>query len=256
MIHALTDAMRALKPLFEGREAYAVHVKEGHANFVTDMDVKAQELLIEALRDLLPTALVMSEERANQPLSDAPTWIIDPIDGTTNFIRARRCSAVSVALTEGRRPVLAAVYQPYDDDMFTAELGKGARLNGRAIGASDLPLQKALVGYGTSPYHEDCWDDTLRACGVFLRRAVDLRRCGSAALDLCDIACGKLDVFFEMRLSPWDYAAGALLVTEAGGRIALDGKENAVFGEPKRVLAANAACFDDARGILDDILRK
>ena len=255
MIDALTNALRALKPLFDGREAYGVHVKEGHANFVTDIDVKAQSLLMDSLHGILPGADFVGEERANEPLSDKPTWIIDPIDGTTNFIRARRCSAVSVGLTVDKRPVLAAIYQPYTDEVFSAEIGKGARCNGQPIHVSDMPLDKALVGYGTSPYYEDLWDDTFGACREFLRRAVDLRRCGSAALDLCDIACGKLDIFFEMRLSPWDYCAGALLVTEAGGRISLDGKENGVFGEPKRVLAANAACFDAANEILNAINR-
>ncbi len=255
MRNALTEALRALKPLFDEHEKYQVHIKEGHANFVTDMDVRVQTELMERLHCLLPEAGFIGEERANDPLSDAPTWIIDPIDGTTNFIRGRRCSAVSVGLAVDKRPTLAAVYQPYTDEMYTAEIGKGAYLNGRRIVVSDKPLDQALVGYGTSPYYEELWDDTLRACGAFLRHAVDLRRCGSAALDLCDVACGRQDVFFEMRLSPWDYAAGALLVIEAGGRIALGGVENATLGEPARALAANAVCFDAAQRLLDEVLQ-
>lgn len=229
------------------------HAKEGHYNFVTDADVQVQRMLMSELSAIMPSARFFAEEQENQRLTDEDTFVIDPIDGTLNFMRGRRCSAISIALLRGREPVLGLIYDPYHDEMFTALKGRGARLNGAPIRVSAVPFERAMVAVGTSPYYAELSRRTLDIACDFLQQAGDLRRIGSAALDLCDVACGRTDVFFELRLSPWDYAAGSLIVAEAGGRFALpvDGVagEND-YGVPGCVLATNAECFDRALGIL------
>lgn len=199
--------------------APAVFTKEGHANFVTECDLAVQEFLCSQLGTLLPESVFFAEEQENQTMTDAFTWVIDPIDGTTNFIRHRACSAISVALLKQKRPVLAVVYQPYLDRMYTAEHGKGACCNGEPIFVGHRPLRDAIVSFGTSPYYPALADRSMALAKVFLQHTADIRRTGSAAVDLCDMASGSCDIFFELRLSPWDFAAGALLIEEAGGMI-------------------------------------
>ena len=193
---------------------------------------------------------MIGEEQKNEPLTDVPTWIVDPIDGTTNFIHNYRASAVSVALAEGGKPVIGAVFQPYAQELYYAQLGKGADCNGEPLHVTDNALPRALVGFGTAPYNEELAQRSLELALHFLRAASDVRRCGSAALDLAYVATGRQDAFFELILNPWDYAAGALLVTEAGGRFTMPQLSAPNFGVSTAILAANAVCFDGALDIL------
>ncbi len=217
MLTQITNLAReAGRMMLKYRDA-AIHQKEGHFNFVTDADVAVQAFLKKELLSLLPGSRFFAEEQENAPLTDAPTFVVDPIDGTLNFMRCRNLSAVSIGLLERKRPVLGVIYNPYTDEMFSAEADKGAQLNGRAIHACQTPFENAMVCFGTSPYDADLVNRSIGAARQFLLRAGDLRRSGSAAIDLCDIACGRADVFFELRLRPWDVAAGSLIVEEAGG---------------------------------------
>ena len=245
-------ARRAARIMLDAANSPA-HQKEGHYNFVTDADVQVQNMLISELGALLPEAEFFAEEKDNQRLTNADTFVIDPIDGTLNFMRGRNFSAISIALLRGGETVLGLVYDPYRDDMFTAIKGGGARLNGREIATSDIQFDNAMVAMGTSPYYAELSRHTMDIAYDFLTQAGDLRRMGSAALDLCYVACGLCDVYYELKLSPWDYAAGALIVTEAGGRFALptgDASGERAFGTPGCVLAANQQCFERALGIL------
>lgn len=233
-----------------GRGDFSVEQKAGHANYVTTVDKAVEEYLQEELLRLLPGSVLIGEEQKNEPLTDAPTWVVDPIDGTTNFIHNYRASAVSVALVEGGRPVVGAVYQPYARELYWAQLGKGADCNGEPLHVTANPLPRALVGFGTAPYNEELAQRSMELALHFLRTAADVRRCGSAALDLAYVASGRQDAFFELILNPWDYAAGALLVTEAGGRFAMPALAAPNFGVSTAILAANAACFEGALDIL------
>lgn len=244
-------ARQAGQMMLSYRDA-AIHQKEGHFNFVTDADVAVQQFLKSELLSLLPGSRFFAEEQENEPLTDAPTFIVDPIDGTLNYMRHRSASAVSIALSEGRQPVLGVVYNPYADEMFSAEIGKGAFLNGRLITVSQAAFANAMVSIGTSPYNSDLAKRTMKAALRFLLEAGDLRRTGSAALDLCDVACGRADVFFELSLNPWDVAAGALLVTEAGGAFVSLGHEKAFFEGPCGILASNPQCLETASRILKE----
>ncbi len=232
------------------QENAAVHQKEGHSNFVTEADLAVQEYLKEKLLAYLPGSLFFAEEQENSALTDVPTWVVDPIDGTTNFMRGRKYSAISVALLENKQPVLGLIYNPYEAEMFRAEKGKGATLNGHPIAPAATPFEHAIVTIGTSPYNPKFAETSMRAALQFLLQAGDLRRTGAAALELAEVACGRTDIFYEMSLAPWDYAAGCLLVKEAGGKLIMPFADTEDYGKTNAILACNPHCLERAESIL------
>ena len=195
-----------------------VTAKEGHGNYVTETDVAVQAFLEERLSALYPGIRFLAEEGEAAALTDAPTFIIDPIDGTTNFFRHRRCSVISVGLTENKKAVMGAIWNPYTETLYHAERGHGAWRDGERIHVSDVPLERALVLLGTAPYYPELMALTGRSVAELLPHVADFRRSGSAANDLTEIASGLAEASFEWRLQPWDYCAGSILVEEAGGR--------------------------------------
>ena len=231
--------------------------KEGHANFVTEADKKTQDYLQGELLKLLPGSVMYGEEKENAPLDDKPTWVVDPIDGTLNYIHGLGHSAIAIALSENRQLKLACVYNPYRQELFTAEKGKGAYLNGQQIFCSDTPYERALTSFGTSPYVPGLVDATFKAVNTLMRETADVRRFGSAILDLAYIACGRGDIFFEYALSPWDYAAGALLITEAGGKITfLNLPEDRLdFSSTAAVYTSNPQCFENGLRVVEKHFR-
>ena len=209
------------------RSQLHVDSKGGRANFVTEYDKKVQEQLRTGLLDLMPDAHFIGEEGTTQAFSPhGKYFIVDPIDGTTNFIKDYRASCISVGLVVDGLAEFGVVYNPYLDEMFSARRGCGAFCNGNRIHVSTEPLGNAIVIFGTSPYREDLTDSTFNLACAYFKKAVDVRRSGSSALDLCAVAAGRAELFFELSLSPWDYAAGALIVKEAGGLVSdIDGKD-------------------------------
>ena len=193
--------------------------KPGKSNFVTKYDLEVQKMLMEEFAKLLPEAGFVGEEGNCDICAGGLRFIVDPIDGTTNFMHNYQKSAISAGLADGDRILLGAVYNPYSNEMFHAESGAGAFLNGAAISTASRQLKDGLVCFGTSPYYADRADATFEMAKNMFLNARDIRRSGSAALDLCDVACGRCDLFFEHILSPWDYAAAALIIQEAGGVI-------------------------------------
>ena len=254
MLHQIASAAKEAGAIMLRARDAAIHQKEGHFNFVTDADVAVQNYLKDALLTIVPKARFFAEEQENEALTEEATFVVDPIDGTLNFMRHRNVSAVSIALLEKKRPVLGVIYNPYADELFTAQAGGGAFCNGSLIHASQIPFEKAMVAFGTSPYDAELADRSLRAARDFLIQAGDLRRTGSAAVDLCDVACGRADIFFELRLRPWDVAAGALIVTEAGGRFFSLGHDTPYFDGASGMLACNPLCEKEARRILREAL--
>lgn len=196
-----------------------IHQKEGKGNFVTDYDSRVQAVLEERLLELVPGAVFLGEEDQmdHTDISRGYAFIVDPIDGTTNFMRGYNASCISVALALDGSPILGVVHNPYQMETFYAEKGKGAYLNGERIHVSDRTLEEGLILFGTAPYQAELTRKSFEVAYRYMSRAQDLRRSGSAALDLCTVACGKAEFFFELSLCPWDYAAGALIVEEAGG---------------------------------------
>jgi len=232
----------------------ATHQKEGHYNFVTDADVAIQNYLKEALLPLVPSSRFFGEEQEKEPLTNAPTFVVDPIDGTNNFMRRRNLSMVSIALLENKQPILGVNFNPYSNEMFTAEKGKGAYLNGERIHVSQTPFENALVSYGTSPYDAELVKRTMKLSEQFLLKAGDLRRTGSAAVDLSDVACGRSDIMFEMRLRPWDVAVGCLLIQEAGGYFFSMGHDTPYFDDACGVWACAPSCLEQAKKLISEVL--
>ena len=193
-----------------------VYTKEGHANFVTEADMASQRFLIERLSPLLPEAHFFAEEQEENKMAPGWNWVIDPIDGTTNFIRGYRPSSISVGLVKDGVGMLGIVLDPFAGELFSAVKGGGAFRNGEPIHVADIPLENALVAFGTAPYYQELKDATFAVAKELGVRCGDLRRSGSAAVDLCHLAAGQLDGFFELRLSPWDYAASTVILQEAG----------------------------------------
>ena len=223
--------------------------KWGDANFVTVFDMQIQRFLIGGLRALIPEAVFIAEEKENDgdALMADHCFIIDPIDGTTNFICDFHHSCISLAYLQRGEVVFGAVYNPYLREMFSAVRGEGAFCNGTPIHVSRRPFCRGLVMFGSSPYYKkELADQTLSLCRSLFLSCSDIRRSGSCALDLAYLAAGRVDVFFECRVSPWDIAAGMLLVSEAGGRLSdLEGNPLS-YAAPTSILATNAVSYDDA----------
>lgn len=196
------------------------HEKTSAADLVTEYDVAVENFLREKLLKLLPEAVFFGEEEAG-PAHPERGWafIVDPIDGTANFVRDLRQSAISVGLAKDGVVEYGVVYDPYKNEVFSARRGGGAFLNGVPIHVSEKPLAEGIFAMGTALYRREYAAPTLRLTEQLFSRCCDFRRMGAAALDLCAVACGRVELFFEYSLCPWDYAAGSLLVTEAGGAV-------------------------------------
>ena len=227
--------------------------KGRHGDFVTQADREVQDMLMDGLSRLYPGAGFIAEEKENAGLTDAMTFIIDPIDGTTNFFRHREASVISVGLTEGRKPVEGWIFNPYRQEMFHAVRGGGATRNGERISVSDIPASNALVYMGTASYYEELMPLTGLSALRLLPRIADFRRSGSCALEMCDIAQGKAEALFEWRLQPWDICAGVLLVKEAGGCCGHILEDELTFSGPVPLLAANSASYREILTLLRDI---
>ena len=235
----------------EGGEG-SVKEKQGDTNFVTVYDVKVQEYLIGKIKERFPEATFFAEEKENsaEDIQKDRCFIIDPIDGTTNFMHEYKRSSISVALVSHSEAVFGAVYDPYLGELFYAEKGKGAFLNGKPIKVSNRSISVAVAAMGTVPYYKKELGAATFGIGKELYDlGADMRRGGSAAIDLSYLAVGRHDLFFELRLSPWDFAASQLIVREAGG-IVSDMYGNPLdLSKPSSVIAANSEIYDTLVGI-------
>lgn len=202
-----------------------VREKTSHCDLVTEYDSMVQEQLYRELLEAFPDAGFYGEEGDVCNIQGKSShFIVDPIDGTTNFIRHARHSCISVGFMKDGQMEYGAVYQPYTDELFTAQRGMGAFLNGKPIHMRSVPLPESIAMFGSAVYYRETIPATARMMAELLPIVLDFRRSGSAALDICYLAAGRADVFFEACLRPWDYAAAALIAQEAGGVIsALDG---------------------------------
>ncbi|GAB3553369.1 inositol monophosphatase family protein [Noviherbaspirillum agri] len=198
--------------------------EKGHNDFVTEVDKAAELAIIEVLKTAYPDHAILGEETgpsANLHDENENVWIIDPIDGTTNFIHGFPQYCVSIALQHRGQITQAVVYDPCRNDLFTASKGAGAYLNDKRIRVSRRDkMSEALIGTGFPFRDMEGLDEYLKMFKVMTERCAGLRRPGAAALDLAYVAAGRLDGFFEKGLQTWDMAAGALLITEAGGIVA------------------------------------
>ncbi|HEX8557093.1 MAG TPA: inositol monophosphatase family protein [Pyrinomonadaceae bacterium] len=226
---------------------------KGDIDLVTEADLAAERLIVERIRSYHPRHAVLTEESGDVEEAggrDAEyKWIIDPLDGTTNYAHGYPVFCVSIALEREGRVVLGVVYDPTRDELFAAERGGGATLNGRAMRVSETDeLNRALVCTGF-PYDVRERGDFARHFRAFIMRAQSVRRDGAAALDLAYVAAGRFEGFYEEGLRPWDVAAGVLLVEESGGRVThYDGSAFDIYGA--RLAASNGILHEEMLGIL------
>lgn len=219
----------------------SVQQKTSARDVVTQYDLAVEQTLMRTLGEAFPGAVFFTEESCHQADLAAPlVFVIDPIDGTMNFVKGMDHSCISIACLQYGKPAAGVVYNPYRREMFSAAAGKGAFLNGKPIRVSDAPLSESLVLFGTSPYNLETLDESFRKIRAVYDRCVDIRRLGSAALDICYVACGRAGLYFEARLSLWDYAAAAVILTEAGGRVCTFTGEGVGFGPEKSSVVAGS----------------
>lgn len=223
-----------------GRKSLQV-TNKGVIDLVTEADLAAERFIIERIQTHYPRHAVLAEESGSTHAVERASefkWIIDPLDGTTNYAHGYPVFCVSIALEQAGQVILGVIYDPIRDEMFAAERGEGATLNGRRIRVSEVEdLNRAMVCTGF-PYDVRDRGDFARHFAHFIMHAQAIRRDGSAALDLAYVACGRFDGFFEEGLRPWDVAAGVLLVEEAGGRVThFNGQPFDIYTPP--ILATN-----------------
>lgn len=226
-------------------------------DLVTETDLAVELFLKERLAKLVPEADFLAEETAKEAGLDGLKWIIDPVDGTTNFAHGLPLVATSVALARDGVPILGVVNLPLMREMFAAAKGEGARMNGRPISVSTRKtVRESLLAIGFPYAIETFLDEVLAQFRAALPNSRGMRRLGAAALDLAYVACGRMDGFFEIDLSPWDTAAGMLLVQEAGGTATrFDGISEHFPGAPD-ILAANGHVTAELADMLVRISRE
>jgi myo-inositol-1(or 4)-monophosphatase len=232
--HVILTAKKAGAFIKQERENFSyskVEIK-GLNDMVSYVDKTAEEIIVRELKHILPEAGFIVEENTTSGKKEM-NWIVDPLDGTTNFIHGVPCYAVSIALERNNEIILGVVYEVSRDECFYAQKGKGSFLNGKPIKVSQRKtLSESLIATGFPIYNFSRIDSFLSALKYFMQHTHGVRRIGAAAADLCYLACGRVDCFFEYNLNPWDVAAGALIIKEAGGTVFdFGGGDNWLFGK-------------------------
>lgn len=216
---AALSAGRILLRHFDHLDRLTVATKQ-RSDFVSEADVQAEREIIQILRRTYPSHGILAEESGEQPGSDDYQWIIDPLDGTTNFLHGIPHFAVSIAFRHKNRLEAALVYDPIRQEMFVASRGESAQMNDRRIRVGGVAtLEQALLGTGFPFRHPQHQAAYLSFFNALMGRCLEIRRAGAASLDLAYVAAGRLDGYWELGLKPWDTAGGALLVMEAGGLV-------------------------------------
>tara|TARA_R100000908_G_scaffold65428_1_gene56402 strand:- start:33652 stop:34629 length:978 start_codon:yes stop_codon:yes gene_type:complete len=225
-------------------ESFSIELK-GKNDLVTDADISAENKIIEILNEAFPEDLILAEEsQARKILPEGRVWIIDPIDGTTNFAHQFPRYCVSIALWDQKTPRVGLVLEVASQELFTAVDGEGAWMNGKEIHVSqNTDPSSSLIGTGFPYNNLELVDNYLVLFKRMMEKTHGVRRPGTAAWDLCNVACGRFEGFYEYGLSPWDVAAGALIIQEAGGVICdWEGEDDWLFGE--RIIAGNKVIKD------------
>ena len=234
------------------RRNVSVGNKTTKEDYVTSTDTEIEACLRKSLPALLPGSAFLGEEGDELPGPSDVYWVVDPIDGTANYARGIPASVVSIALVRNGEVVLGVVRNPYTRETFHAEKGKGAFLDGKPLHVSERTLEHCMMSTAWACYRKDLAHYCFEVTDRMYYRCEDIRRIGTAAYELCLLAKGAVDLYFEIRLSPWDYAAASLVVAEAGGTcVSLDGPVDLL--KPCTVIAANTG---SNRAVLDATVRE
>lgn len=240
---ATREAGKIIQNYFQG--TFTIENKEGINNLVTEVDKHSEKKIIEIIKQHFPSHSIISEETEGLTQDSPYQWIIDPIDGTVNFAHGIPICCVSIGLQHNGELLLGAVYNPMMNELFFAENGKGAMLNGMPISVSNKKeFRKACLVTGFPYKWPKTYEHPIKVFERFIIEGLPVRRLGSAAIDLCWVACGRFDGFWEYNLNSWDLAAGYLIVQEAGGKITnFHGEPYDVFD--RETLATNGHIHDD-----------
>lgn len=244
LLKAVHEAGILIKENFNG--PFAVSHKDGINNLVTEVDQACERLITQIIKEQFPDHGIVGEEYGEHDMQARYKWIVDPIDGTVNFAHGVPLCCVSIGLMDADTMILGAVYNPLMNELFFAEKGKGAFLNNKPIRVSQKrDLEKAFLVTGF-PYHFPTGKNPFSIFERLVTSGIPVRRLGSAALDLCWVACGRFDGFWEYNLNAWDVAAGYLIVEEAGGTVTdFYNKTNSIWD--KETLATNGYIHEDLR---------
>ena len=242
LIEEIQTVVREAAKFFADRDAVAKMKEKGAYNYVTAVDEVVQSFIQEKLGVLYPNIQFIGEEKDNSDIDmNGLIWVLDPVDGTTNLIHDYHYSAISLALLDSGETVLGIVYDVSANEMYYAQKGKGSYLSGKKIHVSESKTMKeSLISVGTSPYYKCEAEENFKIFMHIFKDCQDIRRGGCASLDMAHVACGRIDGYIENHLKLWDYAAGTLIVREAGGEVLdYDGKNllmeldgNVVAGNP------------------------
>lgn len=238
----------------QNKKSKEIEIK-GKNNFVTYTDKTSEELIVEGLQKILPEAGFIAEEGSNTTKGERYNWIIDPLDGTTNFIHGLPPFAISIALSDNNnKMILGVVYEIVLDECFYAWQGSNAYLNGHEISVSQIDkVENSLIATGFPYTYFSRIEKFMQTLDYFMKNSHGVRRLGSAATDLVYVACGRFEAFYEYNLSPWDVAAGAFIVQQAGGKVCdFKGGDDYIFG--KEIIATNAATNQEFKKIIADIM--
>jgi myo-inositol-1(or 4)-monophosphatase len=240
--------------LFSDDKAANAITEKGAADFVTAVDFASQNFIKSELEKYYPKASLLSEEGDHDSfVPQEYTFVLDPVDGTTNLIHRYRQSAVSLGLLHNGKPYAGVVYNPFTNELFWAEKGKGAYFNGKPMHVSpQSDFSKCMITIGTMPYYKEYADKNFDLFKRIYLDAVDIRRTGSSALDLCYTADGRTEAFFERGLKAWDFSAGAIILTEAGGIITDWNGQELDFYSQQNVVASNGCVHDRMLGYLEN----
>ncbi|WP_212000432.1 inositol monophosphatase family protein [Chitinophaga sp. HK235] len=249
LLKATEASGKILQQYFNGH--FEVSSKSTVNDLVTEADKKSEAVIIEVIRSAYPDHFILSEEVGEIKTDSAIKWIIDPIDGTVNFANGIPICCVSIGVEKEGEMILGAVYNPFMNELFVAEKGKGATLNDKPIHVStktNVATSCLVTGF---PYKwEESENDPLNVLSNVIKQGIPVRRLGSAAIDLCWVASGRFDGFWEHHLQPWDSAAGYLLVEEAGGKVT-DFSGNKYSPYQKQILATNGHIHSELKDLIN-----
>ena len=250
LLNAIEAGANELQRFFNGE--FKISNKEGINNLVTEADHASEKAIIDCIKQEYPGHFILSEETGEIVMDSEYKWIIDPIDGTVNFANGIPLCCVSIALEKAGQMILGAVYNPLMKEMFFAQKGFGASLNDKKISVSDkTEVIKSCLVTGFPYTYLDMPNGPLQVFERFIRKGVPVRRLGSAAIDMCWVAAGRFDGFYEHHLQAWDSAAGFLIVEEAGGKVT-DYKGDHYSPYQPHLLATNGKIHDEMLDIINN----